>query len=114
MVRLYTIHGWMFLLHRITGVALLLYFVAHVLAISSAFLAGPEAFAAVMSTFRQPFFRAIELAIVGCIAFHGLNGLHLIAAERGWMRPADTAFPKATVAATLGIWGVAVAMAVAR
>jgi succinate dehydrogenase / fumarate reductase cytochrome b subunit len=114
MVRLYTVHGWMFLLHRITGTALLLYFVAHVLAISSAFVAGPEAFASVMATFRQPVFRAIELAIVGCIAFHGLNGLHIIAAERGWLRPAGAAFPKATVAATLAIWGVAAIVALAR
>ena len=114
MVRLYTIHGWMFLLHRITGVALLAYFVAHVLAISTAMLAGPDAFASVMGTFRQPPFRAVEVAVVGCILFHGLNGLHLIAAERGWMRPAGTAFPRATVAATLAIWLGAAAMAVAR
>jgi succinate dehydrogenase / fumarate reductase cytochrome b subunit len=114
MVRLYTIHGWMFLLHRITGVALLLYFVAHVLAISTAMVAGPEAFASVMATFRQPVFRAVEVAIVGCIAFHGLNGLHLIAAERGWMRPAGAAFPRAAVAATLAIWIGAAAMALGR
>ena len=114
MYRLYTIHGWMFFLHRITGVALLLYFVAHVIAISTALVAGPEAFSSVMGTFRQPAFRAVEVVIVGCIAFHGLNGLHLIAAERGWLRPAGPAFPRATVAATLAIWGAAAAMAVAR
>ena len=51
-----------------------------------ALLSGPEAFSATMDTFRHPAFRAVEIAIVGCVAFHGLNGLRAIAAERGWLR----------------------------
>ena len=86
MWRIYSIRNVMFILHRVTGAALLLYFVAHVLTISTALVAGPEAFTATMATFRHPAFRAVELAIVGCVAFHGLNGLHTIAAERGWFR----------------------------
>jgi len=114
MWRIYSIRNVMFILHRITGTALLLYFVAHVLTISTALVAGPEAFTATMAAFRHPAFRAVELAIVGCIAFHGLNGLHMIAAERGWMRRDGVAFPRASVVATLAIWTAAAAVAVVR
>lgn len=86
MYRVYSIRNWIFILHRVTGTALLVYFVAHVLSISTALVAGPAAFDAVMAAFRAPLFRAVELVIVGCALVHGLNGLHIIAAERGWLR----------------------------
>jgi succinate dehydrogenase / fumarate reductase, cytochrome b subunit len=114
MWRVYSIRNVTFILHRVTGTALLVYFVAHVVTISTAMLAGPEAFSATMAALRHPAFRAVELAIVGCVVFHGLNGLNIIAAERGWMRPGGAAFPRATVAATLAIWtAAALAAAVA-
>jgi succinate dehydrogenase / fumarate reductase cytochrome b subunit len=114
MWRIYSVHNWTFILHRITGTALLVYFVAHVLAISTALTAGPEAFTRVMATFRSPPFRSVELLIVGCVAFHGLNGLHMIAAERDWLRSRGAALAKASIAATLGIWAIAAVMAFAR
>lgn len=86
MWRVYSIHNVMFILRRLTGVALLVYFVAHVIAISTALLAGPQAFSATMAAFREPALRWVEWAIVACIAFHALSGLHLIAAERASVR----------------------------
>ena len=53
MWRIYSIRNVMFILHRITGTALLLYFVAHVLTISTALVAGPEAFTATMRDNRS-------------------------------------------------------------
>ncbi len=114
MYRIYSARNWIFILHRVTGVALLVYFVAHVLAVSTALFAGPVAFTAVMGTFRLPAFRAVELLVVGCAAFHGLNGLHAIAAERGWMRPGSSAWARAAVGATLGLWTAAAAVFLAR
>ena len=84
MWRIYSIHNWLFIAHRVTGVALLVYFVAHVLTISTALVAGPAAFSAVMATFREPAFRAVELVVLACAAFHAVNGLRIIAGERGW------------------------------
>ena len=111
MWRVYSIRNVAFILHRITGIALLVYFVLHVLTISTALLAGPGAFSATMAAFRHPAFRAVEIAIVGCVVFHGLNGLHIIAAERGWLRPGGAAFPRATVATTVAIWAAAALVA---
>ena len=111
--RVYSIHNVMFILNRITGAALLIYFVLHVLTISTALIAGPQTFSAVMAVFRLPLFRAVELAIVGCALFHGLNGLHIILSERGWLAPRGAGFAKATVTLTLGLW-VAAALSALR
>ena len=104
MWRVYSIHNVLFILHRVTGLALLVYFVAHVLTIATALVSGPAAFTSVMATFRQPAFRAVELAIVGCVLFHGLNGLRLIAVERGWAGAGGLAFARATAAVPVVVW----------
>jgi succinate dehydrogenase cytochrome b556 subunit len=104
MWRVYSIHNVMFILNRVTGTALLVYLVLHVLTISTALVAGPRAFSAVMATLREPRFRAVELAIAGCVLFHGLHGLHIILSERGWVAPRSDAFAKATIALTLCAW----------
>ena len=54
--------------------------------ISTALFSGPQAFTSVMAAFRHPAFRVVEAVIVACIAFHGINGLMMIAAERGWWK----------------------------
>lgn len=86
MYRIYSSRTWTFILHRATGTALLVYFVLHVLTISTALFAGPQAFTATMAAFRHPAFRAVEAVIVLCIAFHGINGVAMIGAERGWWK----------------------------
>ena len=86
MYRIYSSRNVTFILHRLTGTALLVYFVLHVLTISTALFAGPQAFTATMAAFRHPAFRAVEAVIVACIAFHGANGLMMIGAERGWWK----------------------------
>ena len=114
MRRIYSIHGWLFVLHRVTGIALLVYLIAHILTISTAMIAGPRAFTSVMATLARPAFAAVELAIVGCVAFHGLNGIRIIAVERGWLKSGGTAFAGATIATTLAVWLAAAALVVAR
>ena len=86
MWRVYSVHNVIFILRRLTGVALLAYFVANLATISTALIAGTETFTAVMAAFREPGLRWIEWAIVACIVFHALSGLHMIAAERASAR----------------------------
>jgi hypothetical protein len=54
MFRIYSSRNVTFILHRATGTALLVYFVLHVLTISTALLSGPQAFTSVMAAFRHP------------------------------------------------------------
>ncbi|MEE8433383.1 MAG: succinate dehydrogenase, cytochrome b556 subunit [bacterium] len=68
------------LLHRVTGVALAVYLIPHILSINAA-RKGPEALDAELAYFASPFFAAMEWLLVGAVAFHALNGLRIIALD---------------------------------
>lgn len=86
MLRIYSAKNWKFLFHRVSGLILLIYFILHVLSISTALLFGKEVFDSVMKAFQSNVFRLVEAIVVICVLGHGLNGLHIIVSERGWFR----------------------------
>lgn len=85
MWRMYSIDGVLFVLHRITGIALFIYLLLHILSISTALLFGPEIFNKVMATFARRELLIVDLALFGSVLFHALNGLRIIAHERGYL-----------------------------
>ena len=64
------------LLHRLTGIALVLYLVAHIMGLRS--LTDPASFEAYITTFRSPFFKVAEVLLLGSVAFHAFNGLRIM------------------------------------
>ena len=68
------------ILHKITGVAVVAYLVIHIWSMAK-MAKGPEAFNAVIETYKTTLFRAGEVLLLGAILFHGLNGLRLILGE---------------------------------
>ncbi len=73
---------WAFLLMRISGVALVVYLVLHINVLKS-LLDGPKAFDALMATVQSPFFKLGEIALLGAVVFHALNGLRVIWVDLG-------------------------------
>ncbi len=65
--------AWM--LHRLTGLALVLYLVMHIIGLRS--LTDPVLFEAYVSTFRSPLFKIAEVLLLGSIAYHAFNGLRI-------------------------------------
>lgn len=112
MWRVYSVDNVLFLLHRITGVGLFVYLLGHIWVVSTAMLGGPEMFDSVMGALASPRFLAVDVLLFGSVIFHAINGLRLLAHERGlWLENADSlAF--GTVLAWLGLWGAAGAFAV--
>ncbi len=86
MYRIYSFKNLKFIFHRISGLILLLYFIFHILSISTALLFGKETFDSVMGLFDSSFFYFVEISIVILLVGHGLNGLYSIATERNWIR----------------------------
>jgi len=84
MWRIYSIHNILFILHRLTGLGLLAYLLAHIVALSSALLSGPAAFDATMQSFSGRGFVGLEVLLLACLVFHAANGLRIILAERGF------------------------------
>ncbi len=112
MWRIYSLDSVLFLLHRITGLALLVFLITHIWAISTAMLGGAQMFNAVMAILARPGFFAVELFLFGCVIFHGANGLRLILNERGVMLAGSNAFARATAVLTMSVWVGACAYAI--
>lgn len=92
----YQIERYLYFLHRITGLGLLLYAILHMLVmIVIRGLLGQEAYEALMNLFNQPIFKAGEYLVFGAFIFHGLNGLRLILQELGFIlgKPKPPVYP---------------------
>jgi succinate dehydrogenase / fumarate reductase cytochrome b subunit len=68
---------WSWVLHRITGVAIFFFLLVHVLD-TSLIRVSPEAYNAVIGTYKNPIMGLGETALVAAIAFHAFNGLRII------------------------------------
>ena len=72
------------LLHKVTGIALVAFIIFHIWSMAK-MSKGPEAFNAVIETYKTPLFRAGEVLLLGGLLFHGFNGLRVILGEfTGW------------------------------
>lgn len=71
------------LLHRVTGIGLVAYLIIHIIGLRA--LYDPAKFDAVMSTYRSPLFKIGELALLGIVAYHSINGLRIVLIDfLGW------------------------------
>lgn len=61
-------------LHRITGIAVLLFLLAHIVE-TSMLLYGPEAFNHTLALFKQPWFKPLEFLLVAAVVYHAGNGV---------------------------------------
>jgi len=68
---------WTWVLHRVSGVAILFYLFAHV-ADQALLVVSPEAYNRVIATYRNPFVGLLEIGLAVLIIFHALNGLRII------------------------------------
>ena len=73
---------YLYVLHRITGLSLLAYFVAHILVTSSRAF-GAERWESAMGAVSGPLFLIGEYLVFVAFAFHAINGLRLALAEVG-------------------------------
>jgi len=68
-------YSW--LLHRVTGVAIILFLFAHV--IDTAVVGwGPEAYNRVVSVYENPLVRVLELGLVAAVLYHSFNGIKIL------------------------------------
>ena len=67
-------YSWM--LHRITGVAVILFLFVHV--VDTALVGwGPEAYDKVVQAYHNPIVHLLELGLVISVLYHSLNGLKI-------------------------------------
>jgi len=71
---------WSWVLHRITGVAIFFFLLVHVLD-TALIRVAPEAYDAVMSTYKNPVMGLGETVLVAAVVYHAFNGLRIIAVD---------------------------------
>jgi succinate dehydrogenase / fumarate reductase cytochrome b subunit len=80
-------YGWKYVgniafwIQRLTGVALVGYLILHVHTIHD--LGDPEKFDAALKTFSTPIFKIGEMALLGNVILHALNGIRLTMVDLG-------------------------------
>ena len=68
-------YSW--LLHRITGVAVILFLFAHV--VDTAVVGwGPHAYNRVVSVYENPIVRLLEFGLVAAVVYHAINGVKIM------------------------------------
>lgn len=67
---------WSFLLHRITGLGVLLFLSIHIVDTAFVFFA-PSLYEDVIKLYRSTLFGIGEIGLVFCLFYHGVNGLRI-------------------------------------
>lgn len=68
---------WSWVAHRVTGVGIFFFLLVHVLD-TALVRVSPEAYNAVIGTYKTPVMAFGEIVLVAAIAFHAFNGLRVI------------------------------------
>lgn len=68
---------WSWLLHRITGLAVLLFLLVHIVDISLLNF-GPAVYNDGIALFGTPIVRLISLALIAAVFYHAFNGVRII------------------------------------
>lgn len=68
---------WAWVLHRFTGVGVLLFLLIHILD-TALIMLGPAWYNKVIAIYRLPVFGVMEIGLFACVLYHALNGVRII------------------------------------
>ena len=88
---------YLYTLHRLTGLGILLYFLLHILVTTSRAF-GKESWERAMGTVTGPLFTVGEYLVFAAFAYHAVNGVRLVLIELGIGvgRPIEPVYPYRT------------------
>ena len=78
---------WLYLFHRITGVALFGYLLLHIIS-TALILAGPEIYEGAEAIYKNFYFRLGEVGLMAAVLAHAINGLRIITVDL-WKKGSD-------------------------
>jgi len=96
---------WSWVLHRITGVAIFFFLLVHILD-TALIRVSPEAYDAVIGTYKNPIMGIGEIVLVAAITYHAFNGLRVILVDL-WSKGAR--YQRQLWWAVLAIWFITMA-----
>ncbi|OZM75001.1 succinate dehydrogenase, cytochrome b556 subunit [Amycolatopsis antarctica] len=91
---------WSWVMHRITGVLTFFFLFVHVLD-TALVRVSPESYDAVIETYKTPFVNLLEVALVGAVLYHALNGIRVMLVDF-WSK--GPALQRPMLWTILGVW----------
>jgi len=67
---------WSWLLHRVSGVAVLAFLFVHILD-TALIILGPEWYNKIIAIYRMPAFGVLEIGLFAALLYHSLNGIRI-------------------------------------
>jgi len=106
----YKLERYLYALHRITGLGILLYLILHLLMTTAFRIQGQEVWEATMAFLHGPWFKLGEYLVVVAFAYHMVNGFRLILQELGFVmgRPIPPVYPYSDALRRKRPWAIAV------
>lgn len=93
---------WSWALHRITGVAVFLFLLSHIL--DTALVGfGPKVYERVVGVYHNPIIRLMEIGLASAVLFHAINGLRVMVID---FHPKAADRQRQLFAAVLAVWAV--------
>ena len=91
----YQMERYLYLLHRVTGLGILLFGIIHLIMTTFFRIEGQDVWESTISVLHNPVFKAGAYLVVVGFVFHALNGLRLILQEFGFGlgRPTPPIYP---------------------
>ena len=91
----YKLERYLYLLHRITGLGLILFVIVHLVMTTIFRIQGQDVWEATMTILQNPWFKFGEYLVVVAFIYHALNGLRLIIQELGFAlgKPVPPIYP---------------------
>jgi succinate dehydrogenase / fumarate reductase cytochrome b subunit len=91
----YRLERYLYILHRVTGLGILLFLMVHLIVTTVFRIQGQEVWEAAMKILRNPLFKTGEYLVAVAFAYHALNGLRLILQELGFLmaKPTPPIYP---------------------
>jgi len=91
----YKLERYLYILHRITGLGILLFLLIHLTMTTVFRIQGQDVWEATMNILHNPWFKFGEYLVVVAVIYHALNGLRLILQELGFFmgKPTPPIYP---------------------
>ena len=91
----YTLERYLYLLHRITGLGLILFVIVHLVMTTIFRIQGQDVWEAIMTLLHNPWFKIGEYLVVVAVIYHALNGLRLVLQQLGFAlgKPTPPIYP---------------------
>ena len=91
----YKLERYLYILHRVTGLGILLFLIIHLCMTTVFRIQGQDVWEATIALLRNPWFKIGEYLVCVAFVYHALNGLRLILQELGFAmgRPTPPVYP---------------------